>query len=142
MPKGTFYFAVSKKPGRATAVVVKEIIEAALPQLPWPKSMRWASNPTRWVRPLHGIICVLDGKVVPVSFAGVTANNSTVGHRFMAPAEITATTFAGYTAKLSKAFVIVDPAERTEMIRKGIADLAAKENLTVKDDIGLLNSTE
>src|SRR5579862_7685402 len=56
LPKGKFYFAVIKKAGRPTAVVLKEIIEGALAQLPWPKSMRWAANPARWVRPLHKII--------------------------------------------------------------------------------------
>jgi glycyl-tRNA synthetase beta chain len=139
LDKGKFYFAVIKKKGRPAADVLKDIIEAALAQLPWPKSMRWASNPTRWVRPLHRILCVFGGDVVPVSFAGVTASNTTVGHRFLAPGEITAHTFAEYTDKLRKAFVIIDPVERTEHIRKGVAELAAKENLIVKDDIGLLN---
>jgi len=139
LDKGKFYFAVIRKKGRPAADVLKDIIEAALAQLPWPKSMRWGTNPTRWVRPLHSILCAFDGKVVPVSFAGITAGNTTVGHRFMAPAAITTTTLAEYTAKLRQAFVIADPAERTEMIRKGVAELAAKENLRVKDDIGLLN---
>lgn len=139
LDKGKFYFAVIKKKGRPAAEVLKEIVEAALAQLPWPKSMRWATNPTRWVRPLHRILCVFDGKVVPVSYAGVTASNVTLGHRFMAPAEITVTNFADYAAKLRKAFVIIDPAERTETIKTKLAELAAKENLIVRDDIGLLN---
>lgn len=138
LDKGDFYFAVIKKKGRPAAEVLKDIIEAALAALPWPKSMRWANNPTRWVRPLHSILCVFDGKVVPVSFAGVTASNTTVGHRFLAPGEITAHTYAEYTDKLRKAFVIVDPAERMEFIRAGVADLAAKENLSPRDDRGLL----
>ena len=138
MPKGVFYFAVTKKPGRATAVVVKEIIEAALPQMPWPKSMRWASNPTRWVRPLHGILCVLDGKVVPVSFGGVTAAATTRGHRFLAPGFIAVRDFADYKAKLMKANVLVDPAERSAIITTPLAKLAAAEGLTVKDDPGLV----
>ena len=139
LDKGKFYFAVIKKKGRPAAEVLKEIVEAALAQLPWPKSMRWATNPTRWVRPLHRILCLFDGKVVPVSYAGVMASNVTLGHRFMAPAEIVVTNFADYIAKLRKAFVVVDPAERTETIKTKLAELAAKENLIVRDDIGLLN---
>ena len=138
LPKGVFYFAVSKKPGRATAVVVKEIIEAALPQMPWPKSMRWASNPTRWVRPLHGILCVLDGKVVPVAFGGVTAAATTRGHRFLAPAFIAVKDFTEYKAKLKKANVLVDSAERSAIITTTLAKLAGAEGLTVKDDPGLV----
>jgi glycyl-tRNA synthetase beta chain len=138
MPKGTFYFAVTKKPGRATADVVKEIVEAALPQLPWPKSMRWAENPTRWVRPLHGIVCVLDGKVIPVAFAGVTAAATTRGHRFLAPGFIAVKDFADYKAKLKKAYVLVDPAERADIITSTLNKLAAAEGLTVRDDPGLV----
>jgi len=138
MPKGTFYFAVSKKPGRPTAEVVKDIIETAMAQLPWPKSMRWASNPTRWVRPLHGIVCVLDGKVVPVHFAGVTAAAVTRGHRFLAPAFIAVKNFADYKAKLKNAHVLVDPAERSAIITSTLNKLAAAEGLTVRDDPGLV----
>ena len=138
LPKGKFYFAVTKKPGRATATVVKEIIEAALPRLPWPKSMRWADNPTRWVRPLHGILCILGGKVVPVTFAGIEAGNTTSGHRFLAPKTIKAKNFADYKAKLKKAFVMVDPVERSKVIADGLTKLAAKENLKIKNDPGLL----
>ncbi len=138
LPKGQFYFAVTKKKGRATSVVVKEIIEAALPQIPWPKSMRWANNPVRWVRPLHGILCVLGGKVIPVTFAGVKAGDSTKGHRFLAPKAFKVKSFADYKAKLKKAFVMIDPAERSKVIADGLTKLAAKENLTINDDSGLL----
>ncbi|MBL8630439.1 MAG: glycine--tRNA ligase subunit beta [Rhodospirillaceae bacterium] len=139
LEKGEFYFAVIQKKGRPAADVLKEIIEAALAALPWPKSMRWATNPTRWVRPLHKILCVFDGKVVPVSFAGVTAGNVTVGHRFLAPAEITAGTYAEYVEKLRKAFVIIEPQERSSLIAKGVADLAAKNSLQVPEDKALLD---
>jgi glycyl-tRNA synthetase beta chain len=138
MPKGVFYFAVTTKKGRPTADVLKEMIEAVLQQLPWPKSMRWATNPTRWVRPLHSILCVLDGKTIPVAFAGLTAGNVTRGHRFLAPAAFAAKNFADYKAKLKKAYVLVDPADRSAVIADSLVKLAAKENLTVKDDIGLL----
>ena len=138
LPKGKFYFAVTAKKGRATAVVIKEIVEAALPQLPWPKSMRWGTNPTRWVRPLHGIVCVLDGKVVPVEFAGVKAGDTTVGHRFLKPGAIKVKAFADYAAKLKTANVLVEPEARAKIIAQDLAKLAAAEKLTVKDDPALL----
>ncbi|MBX7200169.1 MAG: glycine--tRNA ligase subunit beta [Rhodospirillaceae bacterium] len=138
LPKGKFYFAVIKRPGRATAVVLKEIIEAALPQLPWPKSMRWADNPARWVRPVQGILCVFGGKVVPVHFAGRTACDETAGHRFLAPAAIKVKDFADYKDKLAKANVLVEAAARTKVIVAELAKLAAAEKLTVQDDPGLL----
>ncbi len=140
MPKGKFYFAVIKKAGRPTAVVLKEIVEAAMAALPWPKSMRWAVNPTRWVRPLHRIVCVFDGQVVAVNYAGVTAGDVTVGHRFLAPAEIKVANFAEYRAKLKQGgHVLIDPQERSLVITDGLNAQAKAENLTVRDDPGLLS---
>ncbi len=138
LSKGKFYFAVTKKKGRSTSAVVKEVVEGALPQLPWPKSMRWADNPTRWVRPLHGILCVLGGKVVPVRFANVKAGDTTVGHRFLAPKIIRVKGYDDYKAKLKKAFVVIDPKERAQTISNVLSKRAAKENLKVKDDPTLL----
>ncbi|MFA7431865.1 MAG: glycine--tRNA ligase subunit beta, partial [Rhodospirillaceae bacterium] len=100
--------------------------------------MRWADNPARWVRPLHSILCLFDGAVVPVTFARVTAGNTTRGHRFLAPAEITVTDFADYQAKLRAAKVLIDPMERAEIIRSGALDLCRGEGLDLKADDGLL----
>ena len=52
---------------------------------PWPKSMRWGSGRLRWVRPLHSILCLFNGKVVPFEIDGIKSGKETRGHRFMAP---------------------------------------------------------
>ena len=139
LPKGRFYFAVIEKKGRPTADVLKDIVEAALAALPWPKSMRWGAGEVRWVRPLHGILCLFNGAVVPVFFAELKAGNKTVGHRFMAPDVISVTDFDDYVSKLEKAKVIVDPERRRTLIADGIAALAEAEGLSISDDPGLLN---
>ena len=41
-----------------------------------------ARHGLRWVRPLHSIVCLLDGKVVPFEIAGMESGNDTRGHRF------------------------------------------------------------
>lgn len=137
-PKGVFLFLTIQKTGRPTAEVLKDIVEEALAALPWPKSMRWADNPARWVRPLHSILCLFGGAVVPVEFARVTAGATTRGHRFLAPAEITVTDYDDYAAKLRAAKVLVDPAERAEIIRTGALELCKAQGLELKSDEGLL----
>lgn len=139
LPKGKFYFAVIERKGRPTSEVLKESLEAVLAALPWPKSMRWASGETRWVRPLHSILCVFDGSVVPVSFAGVSAGNETVGHRFHAPDVIQVSTSGEYLEHLEAAKVMIDPARRRDVIAKGIAAHAEAAQCTVPDDPGLLD---
>jgi glycyl-tRNA synthetase beta chain len=137
--KGVFYFAVIAKSGRPTADVIKDVVEQAMANFPWPKSMRWGSDSVRWVRPLQSILCLFDGKVVPVAFGKLTAGDKSRGHRFLAPAEFSVKDAADYRQKLAAAKVILDPAERREVIAKAAHEAAAKEGLTLRDDEGLLN---
>jgi len=81
--KGDYYVAVVEKKGAATAAVLPVLLGTAVAALPWPKSMRWADHAVRWVRPLHAILCLFDGAVVPVSYGPVTAGDTTRGHRFL-----------------------------------------------------------
>ncbi|CAA7614614.1 Glycine--tRNA ligase beta subunit [Candidatus Terasakiella magnetica] len=136
--KGVFYFAVINRKGRPTADVLKETIEEAMAAFPWPKSMRWGANTVRWVRPVQSIICLLGGKVVPVSFGPVAAGDLTAGHRFLAPESFRVSNFAEYLAKLTHAKVMLDPVERRHAILSGAEAIAAAEGLTLKADDGLL----
>ena len=133
-----FYFAVIDKKGTAAADVVPDVISGALASLAWPKSMRWGRNDLRWVRPLQGMVCLFGGKPLPVSFGPVVAGDQTDGHRFLSPGPITVTDFADYQDKLRAAKVLVDPAERRDLILARSAELTALEGLVVKDDPALL----
>ncbi|MCW8970999.1 MAG: glycine--tRNA ligase subunit beta, partial [Rhodospirillales bacterium] len=137
--KGEFWFAVIEKKGAKTAEILPGLLEKAFADLPWPKSMRWGSNDLRWVRPLHSILCLFGGAVVPLTFGPITSGDATRGHRFMAPGSFAVKDFADYRDRLRKAFVIIDPAERRTIIAEGAAKLAKAEGLTVREDEGLLN---
>ena len=78
--KGAFHVAIIDKPGRGAAEIVAELVPEVIRKFPWPKSMRWGASRLRWVRPLHAILCVLDGEVVGLPIAGLgepNANNHT-----------------------------------------------------------------
>ena len=136
--KGVFYFAVILRKGQSTIAVIKDVIEETLANFPWPKSMRWGSLAVRWVRPLHGILALFDGQVVPISFGPVNASNQTWGHRFLAPQAITIKDFADYRVKLAKASVMLDPAERRESILTQAKAAALWEGFSLRMDEGLL----
>jgi glycyl-tRNA synthetase beta chain len=138
MPKGTFLFAIVEQKGRAASEVIKDIIEDAMNKLPWPKSMRWADQKIRWVRQLDRILCLFDGKVIPVSYGPVTAGDSTGGHRFLAPAEFNVANAADYKEKLRTAKVMLDREERKQVILDGAKKLAASEGFALLEDNGLL----
>ena len=77
--KGDFYVVKIEKPGRAAKEIVAEVVPAVAAKFPWPKSMRWGSGNTTWVRPLHSIVCLLDGKVVPFAIEDVEAGARRAG---------------------------------------------------------------
>jgi glycyl-tRNA synthetase beta chain len=137
-----YYYATIERKGRAVAEVVKEICESALAAFSWPKSMHWGSRdarPLAWVRPLHRIACLLDDKIVPVTFAHLTASNVTEGHRFLAPAAITITHAEKYEALMTDAKIIVDFAARRAKIAAEIAAVASAAKLGMVADEDLLN---
>ncbi|MCX8224820.1 MAG: glycine--tRNA ligase subunit beta [Sulfitobacter sp.] len=141
-PKGNILFAMIKKPGRPAAEIVAEVLESTIRDFPWPKSMRWGTGSLRWVRPLHSILCIMsaeDGaQIVPMNVDGIEAGATTRGHRFLAPDTITVSNFDDYTAKLKRAFVVLDPAERRDAIWHDATNMAFANGLEVVEDAGLL----
>jgi glycyl-tRNA synthetase beta chain len=136
--KGDYYVALIERPGRPTPQIVAEIVPEIVRNFPWPKSMRWGSGRLRWIRPLHSILCLFGGKVVGFEIDGLKSGKETRGHRFMAPKPFAVSSFKDYAAKLRKAFVILDAKEREAIILKGAQKLAAKHDLTLIEDAGLL----
>ncbi|MDX2072772.1 MAG: glycine--tRNA ligase subunit beta, partial [Alphaproteobacteria bacterium] len=132
------YFAKIERKGRATSEVLKELIEKILAEFPWPKSMRWGSGTTPWVRPLHSILCIFDGKIVPIEFAGVKAGDKTRGHRFLAPAEIIITDPKQYESALENAKVIADRDKRKAMIAEQLKTKCTVLGVSLHNDPGLL----
>jgi len=131
-------FAVIDKPGRATADVLAEAIPAIVRNFPWPKSMRWGAGNLRWVRPLQGIVALLGDDVVPFEIDGVSSGAATLGHRFHHPGPITIGNADDYAEKLRLCHVILDPAERRQIIADGAARAAEAAGLSVVPDEGLL----
>jgi glycyl-tRNA synthetase beta chain len=137
-PKGDVYIGVIARKGRATAEVLAEILPETFAKLPWPKSMRFPGSSVRWVRPLHSIVCTFDGEMVPFEFAGVQSGNVTWGHRFLSHGPIEVRRFEDYEEKLRRAHVIVDAAERKEIILHEAKQKAFALGLELVEDGGLL----
>ncbi|TBN41901.1 glycine--tRNA ligase subunit beta [Paracoccus subflavus] len=141
--KGQVWFATMEKPGRPAAEIVAEVLDATIRNFPWPKSMRWGNGALRWVRPLHSILCLLSDEagstVVPLTVDGIGAGNTTRGHRFLSPDAFAVSGFDDYAAKLRRAHVILDAAEREAAIRQHAANLAFARGWEIVPDEALLS---
>lgn len=140
--KGETLYAVIEKPGRAAPAIIAEVLETTIRTFPWPKSMRWGSGTLRWVRPLHSILCLLSDEtgssVVPLTVEGIASGDTTEGHRFLSPGRFAVTGFDDYAAKLKRAHVVLDTAEREAAIWQGAQNLAFAAGMDVVEDKGLL----
>jgi glycyl-tRNA synthetase beta chain len=136
--KGEFYVAVIERKGRTTADVLADILPECFAKLPWPKSMRFPGSEVRWVRPLHAIVALFDGAVVPFAFAGVKSGNTTRGHRFLSSGDVAVHDFADYLAKLMEQHVVVDGEKRKAIIVNDAREKAAAIGCEPIEDIGLL----
>ena len=137
--KGSYYLAKIEKPGQPAPVLIGDVLGETLEKFPWPKSQRWGSGSFHWVRPLHSIICLYAGRVVPIEVGGITASNMTRGHRFHGNEPFAVTSFEDYGTKLKAAKVLLPSSERAEMIREQALALAKKARLELVEDEALLN---
>ena len=119
--------------------MIAEAVPEIVKTFHWPKSMRTADGDLRWVRPLQGIVCLLDGKVVPFEVGGVKSGNKTEGHRVHGRGPYTVKSWADYKAQLEgKGHVVLSRDDRRAAILKGIADVCKGAGLDWIEDKGLL----
>ncbi len=137
--KGDYYVARIDKPGRAAKEIIAEVVPGAVAKFPWPKSMHWGSGKMTWVRPLHSVVCLLDGKVMPFAIEDVESGKTTRGHRFHGNEPFEVTGAADYAKGLEKHKVILDAKLRAQFIAERAHALAKEYKLALVEDEALLN---
>jgi glycyl-tRNA synthetase beta chain len=124
---------------------LQKAVEEAIQKLPIPKVMTyqladgWSS--VNFVRPAHGLVALHDSNVVAISALGLSAGNTTQGHRFEATHPTVTITNADTYAKQLKTegAVIASFAERRTEIERQLSTAAAKQNLKPIEDDALLD---
>ena len=135
---GVLYAKIGR-PGQRTSDVIAEMAPAIIAGFSWPKSMTWGAGSLRWVRPLHHILCVFDGEIVPFAIDGIESGDLSEGHRFMGSSEpFRARDFAGYRSALEAHFVVLEVERRKQLIVDGASALCARRGLVLVEDDGLL----
>jgi glycyl-tRNA synthetase beta chain len=138
-PKGEYLAVTQVVRGRPAAQILAEILPQVIHEISWPRSMYWTgAHGPRFIRPIRWIVALLDGKVVPFSFAGVSAGNHTEGHRFLGKKEIPLTGARDYEAKLKQNFVLCRPDTRRKKIESEIAAFEKRKSMHAHEDKGLL----
>ena len=127
------------EPGQPAASLLPGIVDAALAALPIPKRMRWAARKTEFVRPTQWLVMLLGDQVIDCEILAQRAGRVSRGHRFHANHEVRISNPASYAEDLRSAYVIADFAERRQLIRQRVEQLAAEQQGTAIIPEGLLD---
>ncbi len=113
------------RPGAAALGLLPGIITAVLDALPIPRRMRWGAGAAQFVRPVHWLVMLYGGEVVPATILDTPSGRSTRGHRFHAPGELALRAPASYEKTLlTRGWVIADFAQRRERVRAQVTSAA------------------
>lgn len=125
----SFFFTYTAS-GQSLAEGLQPTLEESITKLPIPKVMSYQrpdGTTVQFVRPVHGLIALLNDTVIPLTLLGLQSSNSTLGHRFLSKESSlripAATSYA--TILREQGRVIASYSERKEKIR---TDLLAKAN--------------
>jgi glycyl-tRNA synthetase beta chain len=121
---GDYVLVRRKIAGRGSDEILRERIPEIIESLRWPKMMRWGRGEHSYIRPIHSVISVYDGKPLPVTIFGIASGTTTVGHRTLAPQKIEVTSYNQYVSKLELARVIVDVERRRHVMAERARVLA------------------
>jgi glycyl-tRNA synthetase beta chain len=138
-PKGEYLAANQVIKGKPAREILAEILPQVIQDISWPRSMYWTgAHGPRFIRPVRWIAALLDGEVVPFTFAGVEAGNRTEGHRFLGKSSIPLAGPRDYEPKLRSNFVIARPEARRKKIELEIAAFEKRKGMRAHEDKALL----
>ena len=133
------YLGISKViEGGNTADYLPEILTRVINRISFKKSMRWKDLDVRFARPVHWIVALFGGKVVPVCYGDLHSGCMSRGHRFMAANEFSVSGVADYLEKTRQHHVIVDISERRNLIEQQLQRLADQLGGSINPDDDLL----
>jgi len=120
--KGEYVGVTVKRAGKATPEILTSELSKEVLAIYWAKNMYWrAAKPERFVRPVRWVVAMLDSTVVPLEIAGIAAGNASRGHRILnGDAPVAIELAKEYAEALRAASVVVDVAERRQVIRKAL----------------------
>ena len=137
--KGAYYVAVKQIPGRPADEIIAALIPEIVSKFHWPKSMRTGRGELRWVRPLQGIVCLLDDQIVAFEIDGLHSGNQTEGHRVHGRGPYTLTGLEDYRSQLEgPGHVRLSRADRRDTIAQQAEAVCREAGLELIEDAGLL----
>ena len=136
-PRGKTVAARRMVPGRSAKEILSTLVPRAVSSLSFPKTMRWGTGNSVFVRPVRGLLALLGSEVVPMEIFGVPSRAVTVGHRLLSDGEFTVQGPGDYFAKLRAAYVEPDTETRRTRILEAARSQAEQVGGTIESEADL-----
>jgi glycyl-tRNA synthetase beta chain len=135
----SFFFSYTA-PGQALAKELQIVLEESVAKLPIPKLMSYQrpdGETVQFVRPVHGLLALLDDQPLPLTLLGLQSGRSTLGHRFLVPASAFNVAHAKDYASTLEASgkVITSFVERKEKIRASLLKHAGTDAILMPESL-------
>jgi glycyl-tRNA synthetase beta chain len=137
--KGEYVAVRIDEAGGDTAEWLRQVMPGFILSIPFQKTMRWMDKDIRFARPIHWILALWGGSVIPFELGGIKSGNLSRGHRFMSPGAFLVRDLKSYLAQAEPNFFVIDPQVRKQRIVKQTEELALSKGGTVLDDQGLVD---
>lgn len=134
-----YVFAVKEEPGQPALQTLAEVCPRLITGLSFAKPMRWGDKELRFIRPIRWLVALYGDAVVDFSLDGLQPGRISRGHRFLSRGAVAVQNPADYFARMAENFVVVDPAERRQIIQEQLQALAAAACGAVPPDEQLLD---
>lgn len=121
-----YVYARTFTPSVDVSTLLSAVLEGMVRGISWPRSQRWGNETEYFSRPIRWFVALFGTEVVPFSFAGLTADRFTRGHRFLAPGPFEVPSADDLVSIVRNAYVVPSQAEREEVIRAGVAKAEAE----------------
>jgi glycyl-tRNA synthetase len=133
-----YVYAKKHDAGKPAGDVLATLLPELIAALKFEKAMRWASDGVAFSRPIRWFVALWKDQVVPFRYAGSQSGNVTRGPRAAGSPDIVISSADQYQAMLKQHNVILDYAERQEVVKAQIARVAESVHGQIPDDPGLL----
>ncbi len=118
-PKGEYLSATVLRKGRPASEILAETLAKEISSLYWPKNMYWRKRGEVFVRPVRWLVAMLDEQIIPLELFGISAGNTSRGHRIISSGPVTVSKPSDYVETLRGAKV-QGSTEREHVIRKAL----------------------
>jgi glycyl-tRNA synthetase beta chain len=137
--KGEWLLYKTELKGENIKSLMESLISAALSKLPIPKPMRWGSNSTQFIRPVHTLTMLYGEDLIAGTILGKQSSRKIMGHRFHGEKHFELDNANNYLPMLEAHNVIADFARRKTKILKEIKQAAESENAIADINDALLD---